>query len=106
MNEIDEKARTLVDRGILNNAQAFVDLLEECKPELFLEMLFESGCEDQREVLQWFYVDPQLADFLREQGELVLNYDSVHGQIWGRTEYGQSIEYDSCIREIAESFCK
>lgn len=72
----------------------------DCKCDDYDIIAGELGIEPHtKEALEHWIVTPWMADWLKEQGEMVSQVFDFH--VWGRTTSGQSISMDTVIFEIA-----
>lgn len=96
-DEIDEleeqESNTEEHENLFAALSAQIEKLEDEKQELMdLE-------QEPQEVLEWWLVSSQFADWLEEKGEVVLKNE--YGEYWGRKTSGQMIYMDYIIEERA-----
>jgi len=77
---------------------------EDDLAEAWAELVREEGIEQEPvEVLEWWWIGRAgsfLARDLEEIGAVLLTHPETDDVWWGRTESGQSLAYDSDLREV------
>ena len=95
-----DNCRRLVDNHVYHNVSYLVQELS--KDEKYMDELSEIQVryddEYAEEALEHWLVSDWLANRLREQGEMVVDFMDL--TIWGRTTSGQAIYIDSVIEDI------
>ena len=95
-----DNCRRLVDNHVYHNVSYLVQELS--KDEKYMDELSEVQVryddEYAEEALEHWLVSDWLANRLREQGEMVIDFMDL--TIWGRTTSGQAIYIDSVIEDI------
>ena len=95
-----DNCRRLVDNHVYHNVSYLVQELS--KDEKYMDELSEVQVryddEYAEEALEHWLVSDWLANRLREQGEMVIDFMDL--TIWGRTTSGQAICIDSVIEDI------
>ncbi len=95
-----DNCRRLVDNHVYHNVSYLVQ--ELYKNEKYMDELSEVQVryddEYAEEALEHWLVSDWLANRLREQGEMVVDFMDL--TIWGRTTSGQAIYIDSVIEDI------
>ncbi len=96
-----DNCRRLVDNHVHHNVSYLVQELS--KDEKYMDDLLEvqvqfNDEEYPDEALEHWLVSDWLANRLREEGEMVIDFMDL--TIWGRTTSGQAIYIDSVIEDI------
>ena len=60
--------------------------------------------EEYREIFEWWAVSQWLASHLKAVGAPLIDND--YGVWWGRTECGQSLEFDARLNDVARAILK
>jgi hypothetical protein len=117
VRELDQRVRTLcpeslralLPRVVFSNISPMVELLAPdtvmdcCISEEEHRKLHTEDCSDwedcdcdYREPLSFYLVEQSFSDMLREQGELIYDFNGV--LVWGRETFGQLLEEDVVVR--------
>lgn len=105
MTVTERKIKNMVNIHVIRDVTELMNHLFEIGEEIdFVNNYFETEdgeIVDYKEPVNYFIVSDWLAKKLDEQGEMIC-YD-CHGLIvWGRETFGQLIECDYIIKEIAK----
>ena len=76
------------------------DVLEKSNILSTILDAYELSPDSDNYVFSWHIVDSYLAQRLKEHEEVVFKWGQNY--YWGRTDFGQAIEIDNVIREIAK----
>ena len=104
MNETEttqDNCRRLVDNHVYHNVSYLVQELSQQQKYMdeLIEVQVKYDNEDYpEEALEHWCVSSWLAERLKEQGEMVIDFLGL--RIWGRTTSGQAICIDSVIEDI------
>ena len=96
-----DNCRRLVDNHVYHNVSYLVQELskDEKYSNDLMEVQVQFNDEDYPdEALEHWLVSTWLANRLREEGEMVIDFMDL--TIWGRTTSGQAIYIDSVIEDI------
>ena len=96
-----DNCRRLVDNHVHHNVSYLVQELSKDEKYMddLLEVQVQFNDEDYPdEALEHWLVSDWLANRLREEGEMVIDFMDL--TIWGRTTSGQAIYIDSVIEDI------
>ena len=96
-----DNCRSLVDNHVYHNVSYLVQELskDEKYSNDLMEVQVQFNDEDYPdEALEHWLVSNWLAERLREEGEMVIDFMDL--TIWGRTTSGQAIYIDSVIEDI------
>ena len=96
-----DNCRRLVDNHVYHNVSYLVQELSKDEKYMddLLEVQVQFNDEDYPdEALEHWLVSTWLANRLREEGEMVIDFLDL--TIWGRTTSGQAIYIDSVIEDI------
>jgi len=96
-----DNCRRLVDNHVYHNVSYLVQELskDEKYSNDLMEVCVQFNDEDYpEEALEHWLVSDWLANRLREEGEMVIDFMDL--TIWGRTTSGQAILLDSVIEDI------
>ena len=96
-----DNCRRLVDNHVYHNVSYLVQELskDEKYSNDLMEVQVQFNDEDYPdEALEHWLVSNWLAERLREEGEMVIDFMDL--TIWGRTTSGQAIYIDSVIEDI------
>ena len=88
-------AQRIVENCVLKNQSTVV---EEMIQANLISLEYLDLVTD--EVLEWWLINSWLAEWLRQEGEVVIEEYGCYW--WGRSTSGQAIYLDSVIQKIAE----
>ena len=100
-----DNCRRLVDNHVYHNVSYLVQELSKDEKYMddLLEVQVQFNDEDYPdEALEHWLVSTWLANRLRKEGEMVIDFMDL--TIWGRTTSGQAISIDSVIENIYNKY--
>lgn len=95
--------RVLVNKNVLTNQYELIEKMlsyDLISLEDIHNLYTNAECDEHQEILSWWLITDWLGIRLIKRGEPVLANE--YGTWWGRTTYGQLIEDDTVIEDIAK----
>ena len=105
--EVQILVRKLIERDIYCNQSALIEELLSagaCGVFDYDHLINEPAdidSEEYREIFEWWAVSQWLASHLKAVGAPLIDND--YGVWWGRTECGQSLEFDARLNDVARA---
>ncbi len=99
--ETNPTVQRIAAEEVFTLANGIVEHFQRCDDTFWdeVENLFPEDDGDALEVYQWFIVSGWLFDKLGQIGAVRVEFAGAY--FWGRTEYGNSLEYDGDLNKVA-----
>lgn len=94
LEEAQEKADYMLNTRLVEMLEAGIDRLDNAIMEIDCDIAeLQREMEEEPEIFQWYVVDDQGADILKEFNEVVYYNEELDIYLWGITHYGTSWDY-------------